>query len=443
MKSISIYSHQCFRLYVALASCWMMVLACDTKAQAIQGEALDRIVAIVGKEIVLKSEVDGQVFMIAQQSKEIKTDDPAIKKRVLDALINDRLMFNKANEDSIQVSDEEINGQLEATIQQMIAQVGSEDRLEKVYQMPIWKIRRDGREEIKKRILTERVRQQLFSEVKCTPREVEEFYNRYRDSLPEVTQQVELAHIVRYITPSTTTKDKALQKARKVRDSILSGADFCELAKRHSADPGSAGSCGELGMRNCTDFVAEYCGASKKLQVGETSLPIESPFGYHIIQLLDRTKEQVKTRHILISVPRQDDDIANAKNMLSEIKKKVENKEITFEDAAKSMSEEKETQGFGGFLGKSPLGSLDATLKAQVEALSDGGMTEPLPYQTDRTKPALHIVMRKRTIPTHKPTLETDYKEIERVANSFKQNREYEKLIQTLRSEFHWELVEQ
>ncbi|MBL7998940.1 MAG: peptidylprolyl isomerase, partial [Candidatus Kapabacteria bacterium] len=320
------------------------------------------------------------------------------------------------------------------------AQFGSTERLEQVYQMPLWKIKRDGREEIKKRVLMERIRASKIMDVKVTRAEVEEFYTQYKDSLPEVSQQLELFHIVKFITPSTSTKDGALALAKRVRDSLLAGTDFCQLVKNHSKDPGTVSSCGDLGMYPCNSLVPEFCNAAKRLQPNEVSLPIETPFGIHIIQLIERTKDQVHTRHILIAVPRQDNDVDVAKKYLMNIKEQIEQGKTTFEEAARNYSEEKETQGFGGAIGKAQLSTLDPALKTQLEAMKDGGITEPLQYQADRTKPALHIVYRKRTLPAHKPTIETDYKDLERVAQSFKQNKEYEKWIASLRRELHWEV---
>lgn len=168
----------------------IVVILCSTlishAQQVKEGDVLDRITAVVGKEIVLKSEVDGQLYMIAQQNKDVNVNDPIIRKKVIDAIVNDRLLYNKAVIDSVVVSDEEITAQLDATIQQMIAQVGSEVRLVEIYGMPIWKIRQNGRDEIKKRLLMERLRQTKFQETKVTQREVEDFYKQYRDSLPEV-----------------------------------------------------------------------------------------------------------------------------------------------------------------------------------------------------------------------------------------------------------------
>ena len=428
----------------------LAVLLCSSAAAVAQGapplregDVLDRVEAVAGREVILKSEVDGQLFMLAQQSKDVNPMDPAVRKRVRDAVINDRLVYTKALEDStMQVGEDEISQQLEATMQQIIAQFGSEDRVEKAYGIPMWKIRKDGHDEIKKRIMMERMRQSRLGEAKVSRTEVEEFYKQYKDSLPEISEQVELCHIVKLIQPASSAKEKAQQKAKKIRDSISAGGDFCDFAKRYSADAGTAPTCGELSMRNCNDFVPEFCSAARKLQINEVSLPVETPFGFHVIQLLDRTKEQIHTRHILIAVSRQEEDVEASRKFLSNIKEKVVKSEITFDAAAKVFSEEKETQGFGGSLGKVQIAALDPTLRQIVEKLKDGEISDPLPYQTDRTKPAVHIVQRKRTIEKHRANLTTDYKEIERLAANYKQNKEYENWVKDLRAEYYWQVLE-
>ncbi|MFN5865793.1 MAG: peptidylprolyl isomerase [Candidatus Kapaibacterium sp.] len=406
-----------------------------------EGDVLDRVEAVVGKEVVLKSDVDGQIYMLMQQNPSVNPADPAIRKRIRDAMINDKLVYLKALEDTtMQVSEEEVNQQLDQTVQQIIAQFGSEDRVEKAYGVPLWKIKKDGHDEVKRRILLERMRQAKIGDVRVSRAEVDDFYAKFKDSLPDIPEQVEIGHIVKLIVPAGTAKNMALQKEKKIRDSIVAGGDFCDFAKRYSADPGSASSCGELAMRACSDFVPEFCSAAKKLQLTEYSLPVESPFGYHVIQLLDRTKEQIKTRHILIAVARQEEDVEAAKKFLTEVREKITTGSLSFDDAAKIYSEEKETQGFGGALGRVQIASLDPALKAAVEKLSDGQVTDALPYQAERTKPALHLVLRKKTIAKHKANLETDYKEIERMASMFKQNKEYDNWVRQLRTELYWEV---
>lgn len=406
-----------------------------------EGDVLDRVEAIAAGEPILKSEIDAQLLLLLQQNPAIRPTDPEVRQRIIDALINDRLMYVQAQLDSITVTDEEVNLQLEMTLQQLIRQVGSEERLENIYQMPMWKIRQDGREEIRKRLLTERYRQLKLADVKVSPREVEEAYQRYRDSLPTIGKQYELYHIVRYVTPTQNAREAALAKAKAIRDSLLSGVDFCTLAARNSDDPNTRSSCGDLGMRNCTDFVPEFCSACKKLYTGEISMPIETPFGFHIVQMMDRTAEQIHVRHILVSITRSEGDRERVRGELEQLRQRILQGEIRFEDAARQYSDEQDTRGFGGALGKLAAASVEPDLAQILDTLADGSITMPIPYSTSPTKQGYHIIWKKQTIPPHKPSLSTDYKELENFAISLKRQQMYEQLVATLRRRLHWEIL--
>ncbi|MFM8178771.1 MAG: hypothetical protein ACKOAG_06260, partial [Candidatus Kapaibacterium sp.] len=134
-----------------------------------EGDVLDRVEAVVGREVVLKSDVDGQLYMLAQQNPSLNATDPAVRKRVRDAIINDKLVYLKALEDStMQVSEDEVNQQLDQTMQQIVAQFGSEDRVEKAYGIPMWKIKKDGHDEVKRRILLERMRQSKVGDTRVS-----------------------------------------------------------------------------------------------------------------------------------------------------------------------------------------------------------------------------------------------------------------------------------
>lgn len=422
---------------------WLSYIAIAQHVPYREGDILDCVVAIAAGEPILKSEVDAQLLLLAQQKPSVKLNDSSVRQRVLDALINDRLMYVQAQLDSITVSDEEVNLQLELTLQQLIRQVGSEERLENIYQMPMWKIRRDGREEIRKRLLTERYRQMKLADVKVSPREVEEVYQRYQDSLPTIGKQYELYHIVRYVTPTQSSLEEALAKAKAIRDSLLAGADFCALAARNSDDPNTRSSCGDLGMRNCTDFVPEFCSACKKLYTGEISMPIETPFGFHIVQMIDRTAEQIHVRHILVSISRSEGDRERVRAELEQLRQRIIGGELRFEDAARQYSDEQDTRGFGGSLGKLAAASIEPDLAQMLDTLADGSITMPLPYSSSPIKQGYHIIWKKKTIAPHKPSLVTDYRELENLAISMKQQQMYEQLVATLRRQLHWEILRQ
>jgi peptidyl-prolyl cis-trans isomerase SurA len=386
----------------------------------------------VGREIVLQSDIEGRIAMFLQQNPKVNPSDPELRKQVLESLINERLMVTKAVEDSIAVMDEEINQSLDFMMQNLMQTYGSEKRVEDLYGMSVSRIRKNYREEVRKQLLVERLQQQKFMGVKCTNREVEDFYNQYRDSIRAIPASVELAHIVKHIKPSADAKEEVKRLALKIRDSILKGVDFAELAKRHSGDPGSASTGGDLGWVDKGKFVAEYERAAYDLQSGETSQPIESPFGFHIIQTIEKRKDASHTRHILLKLGGSADDKSRVEKILTDLKERVEKSE-SFEDLAKQYSDEKETQGFGGSMGVIELNRLPADLKSIVETLPEGGVSQPLPYMADPTKPSLHIILKKKNIAEHSPSLSSDFKKIEQMALQQKQAKLMDSFLKELR----------
>lgn len=397
-----------------------------------QSQVLDKIIATVGREIVLQSDIEGRIAMFLQQNPKVNPSDPELRKQVLESLINERLMVTKAVEDSIAVMDEEINQSLDFMMQNLMQTYGSEKRVEDLYGMSVSRIRKNYREEVRKQLLVERLQQQKFMGVKCTNREVEDFYNQYRDSIRAIPASVELAHIVKHIKPSADAKEEVKRLALKIRDSILKGVDFAELAKRHSGDPGSASTGGDLGWVDKGKFVAEYERAAYDLQSGETSQPIESPFGFHIIQTIEKRKDASHTRHILLKLGGSADDKNRVEKILTDLKERVEKNE-SFEELAKQYSDEKETQGFGGSMGVIELNRLPADLKSIVETLPEGGVSQPLPYMADPTKPSLHIILKKKNIAEHSPSLSSDFKKIEQMALQQKQAKLMDSFLKELR----------
>lgn len=417
----------------------LAALGLPTPGMAQDNGSMEKIVAIVGKDIILKSDVDGQLQIYAQQNPGVKAGDPAVRAQILDMLINERLIVTKAQEDSIEVSDEEVTQQMEYQISMLVQQFGSEARIEQVYGMSMARIRRDFRDEIRKQLLGQKMRQQKFSGIKANRVDVESFYARYKDSLKPIPPRVQLSHIVKYIKPSDTQKKEALELARKLRDSVMNGGSFADFARRYSADPGTASHGGDLGFVEKGKLMPSYETAAFGLQPGEISQPVETPFGFHVIQLVEKTPTATNTRHILIRVGQTDEDKKRAQDFLIELKQRVENG-APFEDLAKQFSEEKETQGFGGSMGDIEMTRLPEEMRNIVNSLKDGGVSDPLPYAADPTKPGFHILYRKRIVAEHIPTLEDDYKILEQMATVEKTRRMETEWIQDLRKTMYWEL---
>ncbi len=407
--------------------------------QACAQDAVEGIVAIVGREIILKSDVDGQLEVMAQRDPRMNKKDPSLRKAILDQLINERLIVTKAIEDSVDVQDEEITQRMEYQIQMLVQQYGSEKRIEDLYGMSMSRIRKDFRDEIRKRLLVEKIQGEKFGEVKASRSDVEAFFTRYKDSIPQINDRVDLYHIVKYVTASSEKNKEAQGLALRIRDSIVKGGSFSDFARRYSGDPVSAANGGDLGTVEKGKFVPAFESAAFALEANEMSQPIETPFGWHIIQLISKTSQTITCRHILIRVGQSDEDREVVKKQLADIRERVKNGE-DFEALAKKFSEEKETQGFGGAMGQIDLQRLPEDMRKSIAAMNDGDVTEPLPYAADPTKPGFHILWRKKFLKQHFPTLEEDFKQLEQMASMEKRQRLEQEWIQELRKKLYWEV---
>ncbi|MDZ4744670.1 MAG: peptidylprolyl isomerase [bacterium] len=413
-----------------------LLLALGVSAQT---GSMERIVAVVGKEIILKSDIDGQVAIMVQRNPAAaKDNEQKLHDYVLDQLINERLIMTKAIEDSVEVSEEQITERMEFQIKSLVQQFGSEKRIEDVYGMSMSRIRREFRDEIRKQLLVETMRDKKFANTKITRGEVDDFYKRYHDSIPKVQPRVDLYHIVKFVKASATQKKEANELALRIRDSIMKGGSFSDFARRHSGDPGSAVNGGDLGTVERGKFVPAFENAAFGLQPEEISQPVETPFGFHIIQLITKSGNSITARHILIRVGQSETDKEVARAALLDVKKKV-GEGTSFVELAKTASDERETAGFGGAMGQIELERLPEDMKAIVANLPDGGVSEPLPYTTDPTRQGYHILYRKEILAEHSATMDGDYKLLEQMATYEKRQRLEQEWITELRRTLYWE----
>ena len=403
------------------------------------GDTIDKIVAVVGDEFILLSDVEGQILNLKEQNKSINTNEKELRKRVLNALINDKLVVAKAKEDSVEVSEDEINQRWSYHLKNMVQVLGSEKRVEEYYGMSLSRIQFEWRDVIRDAILSEKMQQQKVQSIKASNKDVEDFYKDYKDSIPEISASVEIYHIVMKVQASQKTKENTLELAKRVRDSLIHGGNFADFAKRYSGDPGSASSGGDLGWVEKDKLFPEFVKAAFETIPGSISQPVETPFGYHLILVRDKRKDSVQCSHILFRASQSAKEVDDVKAKLLELKHRAEKGE-SFESLAKQYSEEDETKGFGGFIGKIEITKLPENLKDVIEKLPVRGISDPIQYNSDPTKEAYHIIYKKSLIPAHTPALATDYKEIEQRATYYKQMKFYQDWLQTLRNEIYWEI---
>ncbi len=405
-----------------------------------QQRRLDRIVAIVGNEIILESDLNYQTYIFAIQNN-LNPDDLSLKKYVLQEMINDKLVLAKAIEDTIVVSDDDVERQIEAQIQALVRQYGSERRLEEIYGMPIGRIKREIREDVRKRLMIEKLKQQKFGMMTVSGYEVEKFYETYKDSLPEVPDMVELYHIMIVPKPVDSVEQAVYQKAKAILDSIKSGGDFEYFARVYSEDRATAKDGGDLGWVRRGMFVKEFEEAVFRLQEGQVSDVVRTPFGYHIIQLVERRGEQVHPRHILFKVPLTEESDKITISKLEEIRYKIMSKQAKFEEMARKFSEDENTKLSGGYLGMIEVNDLEPELKEVVNSLNEGEISQPIKMRYGNSY-AYHIVLLKRKIPAHRMNLKDDYMRIYQYALLEKQNREYQKWLDGLRKQVYVYIAE-
>lgn len=393
----------------------------------------DRILAVVGNEIILESDLQYQLSLYARQNK-LTQIPPALAQEIFNSLITDKIILAKAQQDSIEVSDEEVTKELDNRIKSLIEQVGSQSRLEEIYAMSIVKIRMLLKEDLKKRMMTERLKRQKFgSGVKSTDREVREFYKTYRDSLPRATEEFEIAHIYIERKVSDAEKSWAKDKAKQILDSVKKGVDFSELAKRNSDDSLSAIQGGNLGYVKKGSFVKPFEEAALVLLPGEVSDLVETQFGYHIIKLIDKKGDGFTTQHILVKFPTFESSDLETIKFLTDLKGKIQSEQITFEDAAKEYSKDESTKLKGGYIGPIGTEQLDSAVIERINSVSIGGITDPVRITTNGTDFGYEIIKVISKTPEHELTIEGDYEKIKRLADQFKEGKELDKWINDMR----------
>lgn len=396
-------------------------------------EVLDKIVAVIDDNIILLSDLNQFATEFAMRSGVDPRNDTEkfekIRKTTLEKLVVQKVLLVQAKEDSIEVDERQVEKVLDDQVAAMVQQLGSEAKLEEYFGASLRKIRRNFRKEIEERLLVEGLQSKRFGKLPISRREVEAFYETVKDSLPPLSPAAKLRHILVSVKPSAEAKKKALDKIKEAQQKLNEGMDFAEVAKAYSDDPGSAENGGDLGFTQRGDFVKEFEEVAFSLDPGEVSDIVESSFGYHIIQLLERRGEKIHTRHILAQVPRTKQDEDATRQMLDSLRTEILAGNITFEEAAKLVSEDETTKDRGGDLGWFELSQLQVPEFRQVaENLMPGELSDPL-----RTQFGFHLVRVDDRREARKISLEKDYDQLMSMARAMKREKEMRKWVEEIK----------
>jgi peptidyl-prolyl cis-trans isomerase SurA len=409
------------------------LLVTTTIAFAQKKEKVDGVVAVVGDYIVLDSDIDLEFIQLKAQGIDTKN---ITRCELFGKQLEDKLYAHQAIQDSIVVTDAEVNSYMNEQIDAMVEQVGGMDKVLKFY-------KKKNEEEfrsyfydiIKMNKLTSQMQKKIVDEVTITPEEVRNFFKSIpADEIPTFGAEMEVAQIVVKPVITEEEKNRVIEKLKEIRQDVLTGSSFFSKAVLFSEDPGSSSNGGFYKMNRKTQFVKEFKDVAFSLAEGEISEPFETEFGYHIIMVEKIKGQEVELRHILISPKVSSQAIKDAKAKIETIKAKIDSKEISFADAAKSSSDEKETKNNGGVLlnprtmePRFELTKMDPALYAQVSELKDGEVSMPILDEERGGAKFYKIITVNNRTEEHQADFSKDYLKIKELALRDKQIKEIAK----------------
>ncbi|MEX0770119.1 MAG: peptidylprolyl isomerase [Balneolaceae bacterium] len=436
---------------ILYASILTLLLASSLFAQSSQ--VTDRIIAVVNDRIILKSDIDNEVVNYMrqlQQSNQEMEFSRQLWYEVLESMIDNYVLLEKAEIDSVVVSDEIVNRQMDQRINQLIQQAGSEAALERQFGQSIVELRAEFREQFREQMTVQQIRQQKMNEISITRPEVRDFFESIpADSLPTIPEQVALSQIVKIPPPLEDAKEAALERARQIRDSIVvHGKSFEEMARKYSSAP-DAQQGGKIPLMPMDQLVPSYSAAAAALDTAEVSGIVETSYGFHIIRLNRRVGDQVDTNNLLISMDDEGMDEQQAIDQLNAIRDSVLNHGTEFAEMARKHSDDEFTGNMGGRILDPQTGQrllainqLDPALYRIALLLDETGeISEPRPFnpQNENTENAFRIVRLDRHVQEHVANLDQDYDRIRNIALQQKQMRELTAWLEELRDEIYIE----
>ncbi|MBR7068072.1 MAG: peptidylprolyl isomerase [Bacteroidales bacterium] len=385
-------------------------------------QVIDKVVAVVGGEKILLSDIEEEYMRSKMQGGQSDLS----KCQLLENMLTHKLLLNQAKIDSLESNAMNVENELERRLRYFVAQIGSEQALERYFNRSMYQIKDDLRESIAEQMLAQQMQQKIVEKVNLTPEEIKHFYNEIpQDSIPEVPLQYELQQIMIYPPASNEAKYAVRQKLLDIRERVLNGERFTTLATLYSEDRASAVHGGELGMRSRDEYVKEFANAAFNLKEGQVSSVVESEYGFHLIQMIENKGNTANVRHILMKPQYSSDMMSAAVARLDSISTAIASDSITFEKAAARFSADKKSAMNHGVV-INPYTGTTLFQKEQLETadyyiirdLREGEYSKPFESRDEHTNVALKVIKVKRIIPAHRANLTDDYDAIQRIAKT-------------------------
>ena len=417
---------------IRLTNIFLIFLTAQTFSQQ---QHIDGVAAVVGENIILKSDVSQVVGMTAlQQGLDVSKDVDVLMKLqegVLSSLIDQKVILEMAKLDSIEIADKDVENALDQQVENFILRAGSEDVAETMLGQSLSDFRREFWYDMRDRLITEQYQQQLIMSVNINRDGVFNFYEEYKDSLPDFPIKMKIRHLLTRIKAGEESKKNALFEIKQIRDRILNGEMFSDLAKAFSDDPGSKNNGGSLGYIRRNQMVKEFETKAYTQEINSISDPVETVFGYHILETTEKSGEKIKVRHILISPEVTEKDESLAYKYALSLRDSSTNlnkfKKLVFE-----KSEDEQTQKIGGDLGWiTPNNSPIPEISEVLGLLEVGECSRPV-----KTSFGYHLLWLEEVRPGGNPSLDLHWTEIEEIALNHKRMIFFKDLVSEARDKF-------
>ncbi len=414
---------------IAILAAIMVCSAGIVKGQ----QVLDRVIAVVGDHRILQSDVETQFLQNKTQGIPMAADP---KCGIFEEILSQKLLVNQAEIDSIEVGPSEVDMELDGRMQYFISMIGSQEALEEYFGKNIMQIKEDMRESVRESILTRRMQGNITSDVSVTPSDVKNYYNGLsRDSIPYIDSKIEISQITMYPNVDEANKFEVKQQLLDLRKRIIDGEKFSTLAVLYSEGP-SASKGGEIGFLGKGELDPAYAKAAFSLKENGVSTIVESSFGYHIIQLIERRDDRVNTRHILMKPRIDPKSTAATIRKLDSIAGLIRSDSVKFDLAARIFSQDKNTAVNGGIM-VNPMDNttefeLDELQAPEFVALRDmnvGEISPPFKSEDENGQEAYKIILLQNRTRPHRANMKDDYITLKDMALEKKKEEAYSNWI--------------
>ena len=403
------------------------------QSQAIYSQTIDRIECVIGDRIILTSDIEMKYLQYISQG---VTNSDNLKCSIIEDLIYEKMLSYKAELDSLEVGDKEVNDEVEKRIEYYISQIGSEEKMEEYFKKSSYDIRFELKQMVKEQFLAQRMQSDITSNVKITPSEVRSFYNNLNESeIPQIESQVTISQIIIKPEIDENEKEKVREKLNSLRKRVLAGEDFRVLATLYSDDPSATQNGGEIGFVSRGDLLPEFEKVAFRLKENEISGIVQSEYGFHIIQHIERRGEDINVRHILIKPKISSLNLQEAKKNIDEVEALIKNSSISFSEAVKNYSDDVSKSNDGLLVNPSTgstsfsINDLGPSLKYLVENMKVGDISSPVIMELEDGSQGYRMILIKEKKDAHLANLLDDYELIQDQALNNKKQKKINKWI--------------